>query len=123
MRDRPVGRGYVRLAETHDHPWPITTAAPCQGHEFHHSELVNVDPGLRFGYRVQRGHGIDGQRDGVLVNNLLASYSHLRGSGSNQWPQRFVTFVRQVAAQRRPAPRDSAHAPNPLDQGALACSA
>ena len=122
MRERPVGRGYVRLAETPEHPWPNTTAAPCLGHEVHHSELVNVDAGLRYAYRVQRGQGVDGQRDGVLVNNLLASYCHLRATGGNQWPQRFMAFVRRVAAQRRAAPRDSTNASHPLDQGAFACS-
>jgi len=126
MRERPVGRGYVRLSETGEHPWPIATAATtvalCLGHEFHHSELVDADPGLRYAYRVQRGHGVDGRRDGVLVNNLLASYCHLRATGGNLWPQRFVAFVRQVAARRRPAPRDSALASQPLDQGAIACS-
>jgi cobyrinic acid a,c-diamide synthase len=129
MRERPVGRGYVRLAETQQHPWPSAatatsgdTGALCLGHEFHHSELVDADPGLRYAYRVQRGHGVDGQRDGVLVNNLLASYCHLRATGGNRWPQRFVAFVRQRAAQRGPAPSDSAQASHPLEQGALACS-
>ena len=132
MRERPVGRGYVRLAETADHPWPLASmAAPLQpqilGHEFHHSELVDADPGLRYAYAVQRGHGVDGERDGVIVNNLLASYSHLRGSGGNDWPRRFVAFVRQVAERRRSA---SGHAPEPgagratfpQPRGALACS-
>lgn len=123
MRERPVGRGYVRLAETADHPWPAAPSADgatalCLGHEFHHSELVNADPSLRYAYRMQRGHGVDGQRDGVLVNNLLASYSHLRATAGNQWPQRFVAFVRQVSARRR-----SATESHPLEQGALACSA
>ena len=106
MRERPVGRGYVQLAQTGDHPWPQSAAAghECLGHEFHHSELVDADPGLRYAYAVQRGHGVDGRRDGVLVNNLLASYSHLRATGGNQWPQRFVNFVRnQRQPQRAPA--------------------
>ena len=109
MRERPVGRGYVSLAQTHHHPWPIATdsgtaGAACLGHEFHHSELVNADPGLRYAYAVQRGHGVDGRRDGVLVNNLLASYSHLRATGGNQWPQRFVNFVRsRCQPQHSPA--------------------
>lgn len=127
MRERPVGRGYVRLAETADHPWPSaandgSAGATCLGHEFHHSELVNADPALRYAYRVERGHGVDGQRDGVLVDNLMASYGHLRATGGNRWPQRFVAFVRQVAAQTRPAPRDGARASIHLEQGALACS-
>jgi cobyrinic acid a,c-diamide synthase len=72
---------------------------------------------------VQRGHGIDGQHDGVLVNNLLASYCHLRATGGNQWPQRFVAFARQVSAQHRPTALGSATTSQPLEQGDLACSA
>jgi cobyrinic acid a,c-diamide synthase len=49
--------------------------ALLRGHEFHHSSLVNLDPSLRFAYRVQRGHGIDGQCDGLCMHNLLASYT------------------------------------------------
>jgi cobyrinic acid a,c-diamide synthase len=119
MRERPVGRGYVRLAPTADHPWPIH-AAECLGHEFHHSELVDADPGLRYAYTVQRGHGIDGRRDGVIVNNLLASYAHLRGTGGTDWPARFVAFVRQVAGQGAREARLATPQPHP---GLVPCSA
>ena len=102
MHDRPVGRGYVHVEETGLSPWgPVAGDAQVQrGHEFHHSSLLNVAPELRFAYRVQRGHGVDGERDGVVVHNTLASYAHLRtGSGSN-WAPRFVEFVRAVARDR-----------------------
>ncbi len=132
MRDRPVGRGYVRLAETAHHLWPSapsagSSSAVILGHEFHHSELINTAPHVRHAYAVQRGHGIDGQRDGVIVNNLLASYSHLRNSGGNRWPQRFVAFVRQVTERRLtdspPAPEPGALHPHiHQPQGAIACS-
>ena len=100
MHERPVGRGYVRLQETADFPWPRDAAAPGAavrlGHEFHHSSLENLDPSVRCAYRVQRGHGIGGGRDGVLVHNVLASYAHLRHTGGNDWPRRFMAFVRDV---------------------------
>jgi cobyrinic acid a,c-diamide synthase len=99
MHERPVGRGYVQLEETGDFPWPgLDEARPVQrlGHEFHHSSLDDLEPSVRFAYRVRRGHGIDGRHDGVCVHNLLASYAHLRHTGGNRWPQRFVAFVRAV---------------------------
>jgi cobyrinic acid a,c-diamide synthase len=96
MHERPVGRGYVRLEETDDFPWPRSGGALRLGHEFHHSSLENLDPSVRCAYRVQRGHGIGGGRDGVLVHNVLASYAHLRHTGGNDWPRRFVAFVRDV---------------------------
>lgn len=106
MHARPVGRGYVRVEETAEFPWQDEHHEPMLrlGHEFHHSSLENLDPSVGFAYRVQRGHGIDGRHDGVLVHNLLASYTHLRASGGNQWPRRFLAFVRRVRAAGRLAP-------------------
>lgn len=104
MHDRAVGRGYVRLEETDAFPWPGGPLATVRGHEFHHSGLENAAPGLRYAYRVVRGHGIDGSRDGIVHRNVLASYAHLRSVGGNRWPQRFVQFVRGVAAARRERP-------------------
>ena len=104
MHDRAVGRGYVRLQETDAFPWPGGPIDTVRGHEFHHSGLENVAPELRYAYRVVRGHGIDGSRDGIVHRNVLASYAHLRSVGGNRWPQRFVQFVRGVAAARRECP-------------------
>jgi cobyrinic acid a,c-diamide synthase len=108
MHPRPVGRGYVQLVETADMPWAPSRDAgrrtPLRGHEFHHSSLENLDPTLPFAYRVERGHGIDGTQDGVLVHNLLASYAHLRSSAGSLWAPRFVAFVRAQARTRRTAP-------------------
>lgn len=100
MHDRPVGRGYVRLRETAAHPWPGTPGAEVRAHEFHYSSLENLPPGVRFGYEVARGHGTDGRRDGIVVGNVLASYTHLRSVGGNEWAQRFAGFVRRVRAAR-----------------------
>jgi cobyrinic acid a,c-diamide synthase len=98
MCERPVGRGYVHLAETADMPWPRPAASTLRAHEFHHSRLVNVDPALRYAYRVERGHGVDGERDGIVHRNTLASYAHLRCTGGNDWAARFVDFARAVRA-------------------------
>jgi cobyrinic acid a,c-diamide synthase len=103
MRPRPVGRGYVRLRETAAMPWAGGGDAPVQGHEFHHSCLADVDPGVRYAYRMERGHGIDGEHDGLVVHRLLASYTHRRGVGGDAWPARFVGHVRACAAACEPA--------------------
>ncbi|MDH5287166.1 MAG: cobyrinate a,c-diamide synthase [Betaproteobacteria bacterium] len=96
MHERPVGRGYVELDETAAMPWPARAAGapPLRAHEFHHSSLENVAPGLAYAYDVTRGHGVDGRRDGVVVGNLVASYAHLRGTAGSDWPERFVAFAR-----------------------------
>jgi cobyrinic acid a,c-diamide synthase len=115
MHAKPVGRGYVHLAENEDHPWPRPSAraSEIRAHEFHYSSLENLPPDIRFAYRVTRGHGIGGKSDGLIHKNLLASYTHLRTIGSCYWASRFVAFVQQTrqkqkAARRVAVPEDSA---------------
>ena len=98
MHERPVGRGYVTLQVTADAPWASAAGdAPqmLRGHEFHYSSLENMPPDLKFAYRVVRGHGIDGQRDGIVCRNVLASYAHLRSGAGSDWAGRFVDFVQR----------------------------
>lgn len=93
MHDRPQGRGYVRLMETAEHPWP--GGDEVAAHEFHYSALENLAPEVDFAYRILRGQGIDGAHDGVRYRNLLASYTHLRDTRHNHWAGRFVDFIRR----------------------------
>lgn len=104
MHARPVGRGYAHLRETGAMPWGGAVSS-VRGHEFHHSSLENLPAGLEFAYRVERGHGIDGRHDGVLVHNLLASYTHLRsGAGGSDWASRFVAHARELRQRRAARP-------------------
>ncbi len=98
MHSKPVGRGYVHLKEADTHPWPRpdVPAKQIKAHEFHYSSLENLPSNSLFAYQVERGYGIDGQRDGLVLHNLLASYTHLRTIGSCYWATRFVAFVRRV---------------------------
>jgi cobyrinic acid a,c-diamide synthase len=97
MRPRPQGRGYVRLRETADFPWPRAPQGRIEisAHEFHHSAVLNPDPSWIYGYEVLRGVGVDGAHDGIVQGNLLACYSHLRDVGGNRWTGRFLAHVRR----------------------------
>lgn len=96
MGSKPVGRGYVYLQETSEHPWGGTEGSRrIAAHEFHYSSLKGLPEYFTMAYDVERGFGINGRADGVVYRNLLASYSHLRSVGSCRWAQRFVAFVRQ----------------------------
>ena len=108
MHVRPRGRGYVVLEPTGDAPWAPAAPGPVHAHEFHHSSLENpVGPEWHYAYRVRRGRGIDGERDGIVIGSLLASYSHLRDVEGCRWAERFVAYVRErsrVRAGREPIP-------------------
>ncbi len=106
INPRPQGRGYMRLDETADFPWPILSSSPGAGdavfpaHEFHYASLDDLPPDLTFAYRVRRGAGIDGNRDGIVLGNLLASFCHRRDTVADRWAARFVAFVRDRASRR-----------------------
>lgn len=109
MQPKPVGRGYVRLRETAALPWPGGGAGQAlAGHEFHHSRLEGLPSGLSYAWEVGRGHGIDGERDGLRLHNLVAAYSHLRSSAGANWAPRFVAFVRACRARRLAAAEPAA---------------
>ena len=99
MESRPVGRGYVHLRETGLGPWPLPETgddhASFYAHEFHYSRLTGLPDGLTYAYEVERGYGIDGKHDGLVMHNLLASYAHLRDVAGNHWAARFINHVRR----------------------------
>jgi len=106
MHDRPQGRGYVMLEETGESPWPQVEIREIAAHEFHYSALESLDGGIRFAYRVKRGTGLDGAHDGIVYKNLLASYTHLRDAGGNDWTHRFVSHVRHCSGRMRHRAQD-----------------
>jgi len=96
MHEAPQGRGYIKLEETDEHPWSGFKPQPdtiIAGHEFHYSGLENLDTNVKFAYRVKRGSGFNGLFDGIVINNTMACYAHLRDTASNHWAQRFIQFV------------------------------
>lgn len=114
MHDKPVGRGYVRLAPNEAHPWVPADSHPDEipAHEFHYSSLENPDPATAFAYDVKRGYGADGKHDGIVHRNLLASYTHLRSAGNCNWAARFVAFARQCLRQDAMAAAETTTCPN-----------
>lgn len=111
MCPKPQGRGQVRIEETAAAPWPVLGKAGGDGaiidaHEFHFAAVRNLPDDLAFAYKVIRGDGIGQRRDGVIVHNLLATFSHQRDTRRNPWTRRFTDFVRQcklARSGRRPA--------------------
>lgn len=117
--DRPQGRGLVVLEETEDAPWPRRAdrkAIPA--HEFHYAALENIDPACRFAYRMRRGYGVDGGRDGIVIGALLASFSHLRDTSRHHWARRFVAFVRETRERQDGKPTAGRRAADPSPSGA-----
>lgn len=98
MHEKPRGHGYMKLQATGAGDW-FSQGLKLKGHEFHYSEVVNLGE-VQFAYRVERGSGVDGEHDGILYRNVLASYTHLHSLGSPGWAEGFVDFVRRARAAR-----------------------
>jgi cobyrinic acid a,c-diamide synthase len=119
MCSKPQGRGQVQLAESDAAPWPQWRGLGGAGfrihaHEFHFAAVRDLPDGLDYAFEVVRGDGIGGRRDGVVISNLVATFSHQRTTRQNPWARRFVEFVRSVKAARRAEPGGSptrSHAP------------
>ncbi|MFD1570706.1 cobyrinic acid a,c-diamide synthase [Halorubrum laminariae] len=75
MQERYQALDHVELRATRDAP---TAAAgeTCHGHEFHYSAAEVADD-ARFAFAVERGTGIDGDRDGLIEHRTLGTYCHL----------------------------------------------
>lgn len=69
-------------------------AAAFRGHEFHYSE-VRLAPGTRFAYKLSRGVGIHENLDGAVMNNTLASYTHLHPVASAGMFRHFIGMCRK----------------------------
>ena len=60
------------------------------GHEFHHSEIIDLPDDVKFGIKLTRGTGIKEMYDGLMSGNTLAVYSHLHAASYQEFPIRFV---------------------------------
>ncbi|WP_280588475.1 cobyrinic acid a,c-diamide synthase [Halorubrum sp. Boch-26] len=75
MRDRYQALDHVELRARRDAP---TAAAgeTLRGHEFHYS-TADAASDARFAFDVERGTGIDGDRDGLTEHRTLGTYCHV----------------------------------------------
>jgi len=99
VSEKPQGHGYV-IAEVMDENPLFPIGLTIRGHEFHHSK-VSTKKGVKFAYQIRRGHGIDGQRDGVLYKNIFAAYTHLHALGTPSWAEAFVSLAAKEGKFRR----------------------
>ncbi len=99
MTDQPQGHGYVELEVVGENPW-FARGARLRGHEFHNSRIDLTDfgnlSGLNIAFRVTRGRGLDGARDGIVYKNVIASYTHLHACSTPEWARAFVAQARGV---------------------------
>ena len=95
FQEKPQGHGYVKLQSVGDNPFFIVGQA-MRGHEFHYTHIESCsEDDLTFAFKVDRGFGFDGERDGVCRYNVLASYTHLHALGTENWAPSVVRAARR----------------------------
>lgn len=97
MTDRPQAGGYCRLTPTDAHPWGGGVAV--RAHEFHHSHVVGLERGP-LAFRMERGRGIDGEGDGIVIGRTVATYAHLHAGATPDWAERFIDFVERAGTTK-----------------------
>ncbi len=85
---RPQGHGYVAGRVAGANPF-LEVGERLVGHEFHYAKLENAE-GLATAYHLERGHGVGGDRDGIVHKKVLASFTHLHALGCPNWAEQLV---------------------------------
>lgn len=90
LEERPQGHGYSIVRADRPNPfYPI--GQELIGHEFHYSRPVEYEAEkVNLVFAVKRGSGFDRGRDGLAVNNVLGTYTHLHALTSHLWAEALV---------------------------------
>jgi cobyrinic acid a,c-diamide synthase len=101
LERNPQGHGYIQVEVQHANPfYPEGTV--LKGHEFHYSYVTGLDrPGASYAFRVVRGHGMDGQRDGICCGNALGTYVHVHALGQPEWARCVIEKAHAYRQERK----------------------
>jgi len=100
LQRKPQGLGYSRVEVIGPNPF-YPQGSELVGHEFHYSAVSNLEQAKsRCAFRVLRGHGMDGIRDGICVGNVLATYLHIHALGEPLWAEGIVKKALEFRARQ-----------------------
>lgn len=83
VSEKPQGHGYVRVRVTEENPfYPVGTE--IRGHEFRYSRVEHMK-GCDMALTMERGVGVRHKQDGLIKENVMASYTHIHALGTPEW--------------------------------------
>ena len=95
LEKKPQGHGYTVLEVTTQNPY-YQVGEVLKGHEFHYTRaLQGGSEPINAVFKIRRGQGLDGKRDGLCKKNLLATFTHIHAGGNPLWGQRLVKAALQ----------------------------
>ena len=87
---KPQGHGYTMLKVDGQNPY-YEVGTKIKGHEFHYSRVSEWDSErCDLVFRMERGVGIEKNRDGILCKNVLATYTHVHALGTPAWADALI---------------------------------
>ncbi len=100
----PQGHGYVKVAVDAPNPF-YAVGTVLRGHEFHYSRIAVAAAASgtaeaqeperpATACSVRRGTGAIAKRDGLIVGNVWASYTHLHAGATPEWAEGVIRLAR-----------------------------
>lgn len=93
----PQGHGYVELTVDRSNAF-FAAGTRLRGHEFHYSRIVLDGDAPATACAVSRGVGCFAGRDGVVVDNVWAGYTHLHALATPEWAEAFLRAAASAKA-------------------------
>ncbi len=90
---KPQGHGYVQAIVDTNNPF-YNQGKELRGHEFHYSRVREETGPVSTVFELKRGTGIGQKRDGILVGNTLATYTHIHALGEPDWATALVRVAK-----------------------------
>jgi cobyrinic acid a,c-diamide synthase len=96
---KPQGHGYTELSVDTPNPF-FPQGLVLRGHEFHYSSILPGTDLPHTACAVRRGTGCYHGRDGVIVGNVWASYTHLHALAAPEWARGLLNAARRFAGMK-----------------------
>lgn len=92
----PQGHGYTELCvDAPNGYYPV--GLTLRGHEFHYSRILLGDDHPPTACKVKRGTGCYAGREGIIMENVWASYTHVHAAATPEWAEAFLSVAREFS--------------------------
>lgn len=84
QKSSPQGHGYVQAHVDRANPF-LSRDTKIRGHEFHYLQVEETSDDVYTILSLRRGVGIGDGRDGICVDNVVASFTHIHALATPSW--------------------------------------
>lgn len=96
MSNKPQAHGYSIFEVDKQNPF-YERGAEIKGHEFRYSTILEWSGKSEdLVFKMRRGVGFSEGREGLVMNNVLALYTHIHALGTPEWAQGFMGRCSEV---------------------------